>query len=183
MAGGGRGLSGMYDIAPGRQAVSALVALGDQLPESALPQMVAALEQLSLSLEVTASPLDRRLLPACVETGCTVVKSPEVRLLFLKSRFPTPTKLGSVNVSVPLFSCHTKMTMLLTAHGGTLKIKRRDKHSAGHTASPQHIPAATTVRFSGGGRESAREHTCLHGRGAVGEHRERESQLMWGSTP
>lgn len=108
MAGGGCGLSGMYNIAPGRQAVSALVAFGDQLLESARPQMVAGLEQLSLSLEVTASSLDRRLPPARVETGCTVVKSPEVRLLFSKSRFPTPTKLGPVNVSVPLFSHHTK---------------------------------------------------------------------------
>lgn len=65
----------MYTIAPGRQTVPVVVAFRDQLLESALPQMMAGLEQLSLSLEATASPLDQMLLPACVETGCTVVKN------------------------------------------------------------------------------------------------------------
>lgn len=62
----GRGL-GMC-AAPGRQKVLRVVGKGDWLLESAPPQMMAGLGQLSLLTEATASPLDHGLLPACMES-------------------------------------------------------------------------------------------------------------------
>lgn len=54
--------------AAGRQKVLCVVGKGDWLLESALPQMMAGPGQLSLLTEATASPLDHRLLSACMES-------------------------------------------------------------------------------------------------------------------
>ena len=67
-AGGGGGVVLGTSTAPGRQMASSVVDLGDRLLESALPQILPGLGQLSLSLEATASLRDQRLLPACMES-------------------------------------------------------------------------------------------------------------------